>query len=328
MSRLLKYKESINKFIKERSLIADKYENTNQELNKYIYELRDTDLLLSIIFLTIMNSQNKKNNILLQGYYGASCIEFLKIIINLIDNKQKFINKYDINIYYKIINYLSICSIYTINQNIESIKSSISKEKLADIFLNINEVYNNSVNYNNILSEINIIYSDEKPNNNLIKWYIKDNILLKNKFIKIKKIKKEIYMEYLNKKIIKLSELTFSIAWILGCGNIDDLNKIKKLGTHFGYIYKLTIDFNTLEDELLNLDNEYSLNYIINYGLQEAYEEFMNHKQKFIEDAMMLDVYSITIKELLSYIENRVDIIIDQTSPDIRSTYSSMKKIN
>ena len=49
----------------------------------------------------------------------------------------------------------------------------------------------------------------------------------------------------------------------------------------------------------------------------------MESKQKFIEVAMLLDIYTTTIKEIVNNIEARVDEIIDETSPDIKSCYST-----
>ena len=40
---------------------------------------------------------------------------------------------------------------------------------------------------------------------------------------------------------------------------------------------------------------------------------------------MLEDVYTNTIKEIVDTIEANVDMIIDQTSPDLKSSYSSKK---
>ena len=48
----------------------------------------------------------------------------------------------------------------------------------------------------------------------------------------------------------------------------------------------------------------------------------MNNKQKFIEECLKKDMYTDTIKEIISNIEIKVDNIIDETSPDLKSNVS------
>jgi hypothetical protein len=69
---------------------------------------------------------------------------------------------------------------------------------------------------------------------------------------------------------------------------------------------------------------EYCLNYVVNYGLHHSYDLFMKHKQKFLESCMLLDTYTMTIKEIIHYIESEVEQIIDQTSPDLKSNMSNI----
>ena len=57
MSRIQKYKESLYRFIKDKSCLM----KTNDEISNFIYEkVKKDDLLFSILLLTIMNNQNKK----------------------------------------------------------------------------------------------------------------------------------------------------------------------------------------------------------------------------------------------------------------------------
>jgi hypothetical protein len=49
----------------------------------------------------------------------------------------------------------------------------------------------------------------------------------------------------------------------------------------------------------------------------------MNNKERFIQDSMNLDIFTCTIKEIIDGIENKVDEIIDQTSPDIKSNMTN-----
>jgi len=58
---------------------------------------------------------------------------------------------------------------------------------------------------------------------------------------------------------------------------------------------------------------------------RNGYELFLNNKQKFIEESMVQDTYTNTIKEIIDTIENNVDMIFGSTSPDLKSTHSSGK---
>ena len=80
-------------------------------------------------------------------------------------------------------------------------------------------------------------------------------------------------------------------------------------------------------DHDISSAKDYSDNYIINYGLNEAYELFLDSKQKFIEESMLHDLYTNTIKEVIDLIELSVDTVIDNTSPDLKSNYSNSIKI-
>ena len=62
---------------------------------------------------------------------------------------------------------------------------------------------------------------------------------------------------------------------------------------------------------------------MINYGIQQAYEVFMNNKNLFIEECLTLDIYTGTIKEIIYYIERKVDQMIELTKPDLNSNFTN-----
>src|SRR3989304_6987347 len=103
MSRLSRYKESLNRFIRDRSCLFEGDNGSENNATSLVYNIiKNDDLILSILFLTIMNNQNKKNKIILHGYHGASCIEFLKVLINIQKYKEDYTNKYGETIYNEI----------------------------------------------------------------------------------------------------------------------------------------------------------------------------------------------------------------------------------
>ncbi len=326
MSRLARYKDSLNKFIRDRSCLLESNNIPNATYEPILYNrIKNHDFMIPILFLTVMNSQNKKNHITLQGYYGASSIEFLHVLLDFIDNKEELIETYNSNTYNTLVNYLILCAYKSICQNLDSIKSFIKNESVANICMQVLDIYNSIITYSNLLNDHQFEIDNEKPNKDLAKWYLKDEPELRKQFLTLKKIKFESFQEYLNKKIGCLCELAMTVGWLMGCGpaNAKELQKVKKASKYFAVIYKLSIDFSNIEEDIKNSKN-ISTNFVVNYGLQESYELFMYNKQKFIEEAMVLDIYTATIKEIINWIENKVDGVIDETSPDLKSNLSTI----
>lgn len=323
MSRLGRYKDSLDKFLKERSCL---YNTDNDNIKKIIDDnFKKQNLLLSILFLTIMNSRNKKNNVSMQGYYGASCINILNIIVNVTKNKDTIIQKYGYGDYHKTLNYLIICSNKSLFQNIETLKNNVSPEMAINIYIKIMEIYHKKITA--LLEDIKIESKKtlEKKKFDLLKWYIRDDKNMQESYKSIEKISKKDFHDHLEKKIGCVCELTMCIGWLLGCGDIKSLDKIKNIAKDFTIVIKIANDFNNLESDILNKNN---FNYIINYGLQDAHELFMDNKQQFIEKCMLADIYTATIKEIINYLEKSVDDIIDETSPDLKSSFTTCSNIS
>jgi len=324
MNRLNRYKESLNRFIKEKSCLLDEESISNTKLDSILYNrIKKSDYILSILFLTIMNSQNKKNNINSQGYYIAATIEFIKLLIDIIDNNKEFIKLYNIEIYNKIINYLIFCCNKSMLQNLESIKDVMIADKVNNNIIDIINLFNEHFQYKNIIMDVTFEFDNSNINSDLVKWYIKyENEAIINNLNTMKKIKRESFNNYLNNKLGSLCDIVLCLGWLIGFGSKKKIPRIKKLAKYFTLLYKLTKDFEYLDDDIDNKE-EFSKNYVINYGLQESYELFMYNKQKFIEECMLLDIYTNTIKEIIYYFEKKVDIIIDKTSPELKSNYSN-----
>lgn len=321
MSRLTKYKESLVKFIKERSCLL---ENLNKpKIEPILYSrVKKSDMLMPIVALTIMNNQNKKKNITIQGYYIASSIEFMHILLDIFDNKEDYIKQYTLELYNILINHL----IWSINnslcQNVESIRLSLHTMDISDMYIQLMKTHNEIMSCNNFLSEPILKQTNDIVNEDTLKWYIRENVDLKDKFKKIKKVEMESYNDYLNKRVCNLSEYTFVVSWIISGGEITKLDQIKRVSKYFGILYKLMVDFDSIDSDIVN-SKEMTKNHVINYGLQVSYELFMYNKQKFIEEAMLLDIYTNTVQEIIEYIEKRVDEFVDNTSPDLKSLAST-----
>lgn len=328
MSRIQKYRESLQRFIKDKSCLFDNDSDENLNDATFVYEkLKDNDMVFPILMLTILNNQNKKNRITMQGYYIATSIEFINTILYFMENKNKCINELESEErYLKIYTNLFINVHKSLHQNLESIKNTynLQQQSYINIILNTLSLYNTSfqtINDSKLSFEVKV--NNKSCHNSIIKWYLKDNEEMIEKFKNLKQIKKESLLEYIEEKYIVLCELAISVAWVVGGGQIKENSKIKKISKHFALMYKIAKDFENLDSDIKESQG-FTTNYILNYGLQQGYEVFLNNKQKFIEESMMEEIYTTTIKEIIDIIEVNVDMIIDQTSPDLKSTYSSM----
>lgn len=327
MSRIQKYNESLQRFIKDKSCLFEDQSNKNLELSNYIYnQIQNNDLIFSILLLTVLNNQNKKNKIAMQGYYLASSIEFMNILLNVIEKKQDVVNLFnDQNTYMKLYSNLIIYVNKSLQQNLESIKNvyNIQHQSFIGNILTSLNLYNDTFLTLNQFSDFQLNITNKNCHNSIIQWYLKDNEELINKFKTFKQVKKESLHDYIEKRYVILCELAISVALIIGGGyQIKDNSKIKRLSKYFAMMYKMAKDFENLDDDIKNNEN-HTTNYILNFGLQEAYEVFLNNKQKFIEESMVEEIYTTTIKEIIDVIEINVDMIIDQTSPDLKSSYNN-----
>lgn len=327
MSRIQKYKESLHKFIKDKSCLMDDTDEANTQLNNFVYsKIKDNDMIFPILLLTMMNNQNKKNHISMQGYYIASSVEFLNVSLQMIEGKQDIISKLGNDSYNKLFNMLLINANKSLQQNIESIKNTYQAQlqTLVNIIINLLSVFNSTLKVVNSFNDFKFNVTNKSCNNNIVNWYLKTNNELIDKFKTFKQVTKESLQEYVEKKYISICELAVILGWVIGGGDIKEINKIKKSAKYFAIMYKISRDFENLSNDIKNSE-KYTSNYVLNFGLQDGYEAFLNNKEKFIEESMVEDVYTNTIKEIIDTIEANVDMIIDQTSPDLKSSYSSKK---
>lgn len=332
MSRLSRYRDSLNRFIKDRSCIFNKNNLPDKNVESLLYDqIKNSDLILPILLLTIMNNQNKKNNVTLQGYYMASCIEFLNVYLNITSNKNMFIEKYGIDNYNKIINYLVMSANKSLYKNLEVVKRNIDSDKAVNIFINCLNIYSEKMSHSYVCYDFDNYKTESssksKDRQDVIKWYLKNDIDLIKKFKTIEPLSKTSFDEYMNKKVNGITELSMYLGWIIGCGDLKTIKKLKNITKYFSYIYKISLDFHNIKKDISEY-NDHSTNFIINFGLLEAYDTFLTNKQKFIQEAIQLDIFTNTIKEIINFIENRVDKIVDQTSPDLKSNYSNITSVS
>ena len=310
-SRISRYQESIKKFMKNKSCLSQLGESVSNNI------ITNTDhqdqYIFSILLLTILNSQNRKNHLLFQGYYAAVTIEFIKIMMDTVDSDHKLA-----------INLLLI-SIKSLFQNMDVAKRHCNPDKIFEMRSQLTDLLFDCLGPKGFAKQT-IVNPNGKIKNDIIKYYLEGNKNAINILSKINVVNNKYLDEITELKTCKLAQLSVKIAWILGSGDSDKLDIVEKVGKHFGYMYKLASDFQNIDSDIYKANN-FSTNYIINNGFHDTYEKFMNHKHKFMEGLIELDIYTGTIKELLKMIELWVDNVIDKTTPDLVSNYSTIHTI-
>lgn len=314
MSRVSRYQGCIMNFMNKRSCLSNINETPQKDL--FITYTKDSNYIFPILLLTILNNRNKKNKVQFQGYYAAVGVEFLKVIMDIISNSPNNTENYN-----KLVMNLIFMSMKSITQNIEIIKRH--NDKILDSQSQIMDLIYNNMGVKGVSSDLNIVPCG-KIKNDIYEYYFKDNNELAKKLSTFKMVPIHSLEELLKKRTCVLSELVISIAWILGSGQKDQYQQIKKLGKYFGYMYAISNDFKNIEKDI-NDTTDFTLNYVVNCGFQNSYNKFIDNKEKFIEGSMILDIYTSTLKELIEILENQIDVIIDKTSPDMVSSYSTLR---
>ncbi len=305
MNRVQKYKESLHKFIKDKSCLSELCEECMKcscvncklcksskvlvcevcmrcecfkckvcckEMNCCIYDIIvKNDSIYSILFLTIMNNQNKKNHISVQGYYVAVCIEFLCALIYVIECGKDM----------KLVSWLVMYVNKSLQLNMGSIKGVYVAENTIGVMMKLFGDLGGVLKGVLLLGDIKLVATDKDYD-------------------------------------LSVCEFAIGCGWVMGNGSLNEVDKLKNSAKCFATIYRISKDFENLERDIRG---NVGTNYVLNYGLQEGYEEFMNNKQLFISDLLLEDIYSNTIKEIIDMIEVGVDEVIEFTSPDLKSVH-------
>jgi hypothetical protein len=318
MSRITRYQTSFEKYIKDRSAIGEVNEaDVVKYFNKYY---KKGNFCLPILLLTILNSQNKKKSVSFHGYACASGIQYLAVINNILDNEPLEWNN------------MRICTILhtlvskALSDNIQVIKRHLPKDQVSNVAIRASKLLAENTGHNGLFSNINIQYEKSRKSdlNKFIDKHYETKIY--KKFTNIIPLTTECIDTILEKRICSISTLAVKLAWSFGSGNDKDSKRLQRIGNNFGKMFHLSNSFDNIENDIINC-KDYTTNYVLNCGLSSSYHLFMKSKQEFIEDCMTLNILSITMKEIIDILEKKIDIIIDDSSPDLQSSYSSINKI-
>jgi hypothetical protein len=319
MSRITRYQESIDKFIKNKLNLIYDYDD-----NKFVYDnLKNSNHLCGIILSTILNTNIKKSCLKIHGYYMAIGIDILLLIVKINSNYLYYSNLLGDKLH-NIILHLQLGVYKAFQLNLDGYKSSKSNDVVNIILFTMNYL-------NTLLTDILKTYKFQS-NKKMIKSDIlsiddintKDN---KDKLQKLIRIEEEELMTYTKNTYGNIGKLCIILGWVLGGGNInkDTLCKLESLGESFGLIYKICSDYMNVQNDINNT-SKYSTNVLINVGINDSFSVFNDMKSKFIEDALILNLFTHTTKEVIDTLENKIDKCLSKSKIDMKSTYSSFSK--
>jgi hypothetical protein len=332
-TRITRYQESINKFIKNKSIITE-YNNKDTIL-KVLNER--SDYMIAILVSTIIITLNKINNYSGHAYYSTSFAEFIILLTRLSERNEYLINLENNNMISDCITAINIF----MSQSLEVLSNNLVKENKEKMLKNMNYL-NKIVNFK--INEITNI-SKIKPREELItrtdlfNYNKLDNDDIKRKIKKLKRVDKKVILEEIDRTYGNACRLAINLGFMMGNGDIGllvyDINKkekkkqeedknkkiIEKIGTNLGIMLKIHYDWKNIENDI-NKNREYTNNIIINIGIQESFELFMESKQRVIENLLHFNLYTNTTKEVLDYLEEGIDMYINDLKPDLRSNYT------
>jgi hypothetical protein len=325
MSRISRYQESFKKFIKNKSCII----NTEGNIQKDIHTMIDeSDNIIGILLLTTLNNQGKKTKMnILHGYHLAAGLELLIYAVSIMDTKNIYNKRFTENgvndILTRIVPFVNI----SLFNNIETLQENYTANtyhKFIKMIYNTVRIINLKIH--KIFTEKNFTLEDNIMKTDVIKYKFEDMDRAKSKLKKLRRINKSELDTYINETYGLVCQMALVSGWLLGRGDEKNIINMEKMGICFGWMVKTVRDFINIENDLINADT-YTKNTIINNGFQPSFEIFITNKHKFIDGCIKYNMYSHTIKEIIDTMEQKMDTVIDNSSPDLKSHYTlSMEK--
>jgi hypothetical protein len=330
MSRISRYQEEVFKFLKTKSF----FNETTETTKTILYDLLElSDHIPAVLCLTILNNQRKKNDIKIHGYYLASGVEAMMLLAKVCSNRDFFDNKYGQNAVDNMVTEVASNFYRCITQNIDTLrlsKNGTISTKLTQLCIEyatklIPQItHKGTYNSNTKMKKTDLLCMD-LPDTDYLQYKKKN------------KLEKGLLIEDMNKRYGSVCKLAMSLGWILGQGDDASINKIKdlsedktvmrleKLGEYMGAFLKLHDDFKYVMRDIKV--GRFSLNYVINYGIKEAYIELIDAKSNFIEGSMLLGVETKTSKEIIDMIVSNIDNMVKDASVDMETQYDEVSTI-
>jgi hypothetical protein len=320
----IKLKENkLNKLESIDYLFFDEYQDVNPIQNQILKELLNlSDHIPAILCLTILNNQCKKYDIKIHGYYLAAGIDVLMLMAKVCSNRDYFENKYGSNAIDNMIIEVTSWFYHCILQNIETLRLS----KYGKINHKISQLCAEyATKYLPLITQKHTHISNTKMKKTDIFCFDFDNQNCIIQYKRKSKLEKDIIIDDINKRYGSVCKLAICLGWILGQGDEQNISNLEGLGDHIGLFLKMYDDFKYLERDMIAGDT--SFNYIVNYGIKEAYIELIESKTNFIEESMKLGIHTKTSKEIIDMVVRDIDNIVKDISIDMDTQYDDVSTI-
>jgi hypothetical protein len=330
MSKISRYQEGIIKFLKTKSFINDTTETTKNILLELI---ESSDHVPAILCLTVLNNQCKKYDLKIHGYYLATGIDALMVVARVSCNRDYYDEKYGQNVMDNMIMEVTSSFYKCITQNIETLRLS----KNNDISIKLTQLcIEYSARMIPLITKKNTYDSKMKMkktdilamgfDNNTYSLYKKKN-----------KLEKTFLFEDTKDRYGSVCKMAMSLGWIIGQGDETAFNRLKTLsdektiakleglGELMGKFLKIHDDFVFMERDIKT--GRFSLNYVVNYGIKEAYSELVESRAEFTEGSIILGVGTRTSREIIDMVIKNIDEIVKDVSVDINTQYDDVSTI-
>lgn len=125
-------------------------------------------------------------------------------------------------------------------------------------------------------------------------------------------------IENIKNKKASIYSIIFEMAWIMGGGPIrqDCIYHVKSIGNDFGIISQLHEDFSNYYSDQVNKS---SINYVLEVGTDEAYNEFFNRISSFVEKLEYYNIMTNCIKHVINHLSDSVTLAYKMISDDAKS---------
>ncbi len=339
MNRISRYQEGIAKFLRTKSFI----DRTTPSTKKILEDLlAQSDHIPAILFLTILNSQCKKNDLKFHGYYLASGIDVMGIVATITTSREHFDQIYGADLIDNMILEVT-CHFYTcLLDNIDTMRMSNRAPSIATP--NSHMLVQRTVEYvTRLLPRITQKHT-HRPQDKMKKTDLfcrgTGNNTSSMHMIEYKNYKKKhllakhLILADASNKYGTVCILALCLGWILGHGHIENVFRFKELtddkhigqlehlGNTVGVFLKLYEDFKHIDR--INASSPYSLNYVANYGIKDAYNELVETRIRFIEGLMVLQIDTKTSTEIMELVMGNVDERLKDISVDMETHYDDV----
>jgi hypothetical protein len=317
MSKLLKYKESISKFIKQKSCYSN-FLSENESYNKIIDSCDNMSSAIVIIVLNTLFHKYKSKSF--HGFHISACVTLMMVIIAIKDNPLYYNEIYGQDAIDMLLRFAPIHIYDCIFNNSRTMENAISKDKITDIQKDINTYTKNTLI--NILTQNNFKKISNVKKTDLIKYNFLNKNIIATKYRHLKKIDKTELLNNVDTNYGSVCKFVFISTWLLGQGKKSDIPQLEKIGSSCGLLIKIINDFINVERDI-EITNNVSSNLIINLGIDECFNLYDEHKNKFIEGCFILDIYNKTMKEIIDKIESTFNECLQSAEMDLKTQYSS-----